>query len=39
MSKNYQIVIPVAGPKNNFEKFKNYKLLINIKKKKIIECV
>ena len=22
MSKNYQIVIPVAGPNNNFEKFK-----------------
>ena len=39
MSKNYQIVIPVAGPNNNFEKFKNHKLLINIQNKKLIEWV
>ena len=33
MKKNYQLIIPVAGPNINFEKFKNHKLLINIQDK------
>ena len=39
MKKNYQLIIPVAGPNINFEKFKNHKLLINIQDKKLIEWV
>ena len=39
MKKNFQLIIPVAGPNSNFEKFKNHKLLINIQNKKLIEWV
>ena len=39
MRKDYQLIIPVAGPNSHFEKFKNHKLLINIQNKKLIEWV
>ena len=39
MSKNFQLIIPVAGPNTDFQKFKKHKLLIKIADKKLIEWV
>ena len=39
MNKNFQLIIPVAGPNTDFQKFKNHKLLIEIAGKKLIEWV
>ena len=39
MKKKFQLIIPVAGPNDEFENFKNHKLLIDIYDKKLIEWV
>ena len=36
---NFQLVIPVAGPNDDFKKYKTHKLLITIEKKKSIEWI
>ncbi|MDA7713161.1 hypothetical protein N8818_03380 [Candidatus Pelagibacter sp.] len=39
MSKDFQLIIPVAGPNYDFEKFNNHKLLIDINDKKLVKWV
>ena len=39
MKKKIQLIIPVAGPNNEFSKLGNHKLLLDINKKKLIQWV
>ena len=39
MRKKFQLIIPVAGPNDDFKQFNNHKLLIDISDKKLIEWV
>ena len=39
MNKNFQLIIPVAGPNDEFNNYKNHKLLIDIYDKKLIEWI
>ncbi len=39
MKKKFQLIIPVAGPNNIFDKLGNHKLLIKINKKTLLEWV
>lgn len=39
MKKKFQLIIPAAGPNNDFDKFKEHKLLIKIHQKTLLEWV